>query len=161
MIFRVERKQRIAKVWGYGGRYEVGDLGKVYSGGCEMSLIDGRFVKLCVGGRPDRWDVAYLVARAFLPNPEGRPWVVHKDGDRRNNRVENLEWSERREPVRRVGRLAEARVVLQFDGEGRLVGKYRSVREASEKTGVTRGVITRSAAGVSGRKREYEFRYEG
>lgn len=157
-VFRTDRKERVKAVPGYGGRYRVGDLGRVYSGGSVLSLIKGRYVNLSYGGEVKRVDVAYLVARAFLSNLEGRPYVWHKDGDVRNNRVENLEWREVRQEIR--GRWPDRRrAVMQFDRSGVCVGYYASVTEAVQETGVSRSQILRSLRGESRGAKGWTFRF--
>ena len=157
-VFRVDGKENRKVIPGYGGVYEVGDLGRVYRGGFELNLIDGRYVNLSWKGDVRRLDVAYLVARAFLSNLEGRPYVVHKDGDVRNNRVDNLEWSEVRRRAdwkrRNVGK-----AVVQYDLEGVLVGRYESLKDAEEKTGVARYLIRNCAEGKAKRAHNWIFRY--
>ena len=158
-VFRLERPERRRRIEGYGGRYEVGDLGRVYGDGYELSLIDGKYVNLSEGGVARRVKVAYLVARAFIANAECRPYVGHRDGDLRNNRVENLYWTEEKHGWARGRKAVDGKGVLQYTVEGEFVARYGSIAEASAATGVARSLIRNCAEGKARRAKGFVFRF--
>lgn len=52
------------------------------------------YMRVSIGsvGKRHHLKVHRLVAEAFVPNPDGKPQVNHKDGNNRNNSFTNLEW---------------------------------------------------------------------
>ena len=104
---------------GYEGIYEVSNLGRVRSldryvvhktidkknytrhikGSILSPIINSKNKYLTVGlhdgGRRIAAYVHRLVAETFIPNPYNMPEVNHKDEDKNNNKVDNLEWCDR------------------------------------------------------------------
>ena len=87
---------------GYEGKYEVSNLGNVrslnYNRSGEPKLlkqgnVNGyKVVILYKDGKKKTCNVHRLVAMTFIPNPDNLPIVNHKDEDKSNNNVNNLEW---------------------------------------------------------------------
>ena len=93
---------------GYEGLYQVSNLGNVRS--MDRITRDGRKIKgknikphtngnsrylrvaLCNNGKIKYENIHRLVAKAFIPNPENKPEVNHKDENPSNNFIDNLEW---------------------------------------------------------------------
>lgn len=84
---------------GFDGLYQVSNLGRVKSfhHGERILKVWLRSgypqVGLHRGGKSEKMPVHRLVAEAFIPNPESKPEVNHLNGNRVDNRVENLEWA--------------------------------------------------------------------
>ena len=91
-------------VAGYEGFYQVSNLGRVkrikMARGAGLNKILKPYlgnnhyfsVRLCKDGKPCNMRIHRLVAQAFIPNPENKAEIDHIDGNKLNNRVENLKW---------------------------------------------------------------------
>jgi len=95
---------------GYEGIYQVSNLGRVKSLNRVSVISDGRevfrlgkllnpninkingYASVLLGYKGKRKYIHRLVAKAFIPNPENKPCINHKNKTRTYNYTENLEW---------------------------------------------------------------------
>ena len=136
---------------GYEGLYQVSNEGRVRSLDRDIEKIrngkkfishlkgrikkqDGRINKryichyLWKNGEQDWFLVHQLVAKAFIPNPNGYTVVHHKDNNPENNYVENLEWISD-EDHRLLHTNEKSKQIYQYNLDGDLVKIWSSIKE--------------------------------
>jgi len=81
----ISNKGRLKRLTKYGEKILPGTL---------QPYIHTTYIKvsMSVNGKQKTTTMHRLVAQAFIPNPENKPFVNHKDRDGTNNCVSNLEW---------------------------------------------------------------------
>ena len=155
------------------GKYMVSNHGNVRS---YRKYAEGRELKpyrdTCGYMYVDIFDksvgVHRLVAQAFIPNYADKREINHKDGDKRNNRADNLEWCSRSENVKHAygtglkanpvrGESAKASPVICV--ETGVV--YGCMIDATEDTGAAGANISKCCRGLRQTAGGYHWRYAG
>ena len=175
------KKTTMAEIWkdieGYEEIYQVSDLGRIKS--LSITIKNGmgnQFISktIILNGKINQYgyiDIGLyklgvvkfykahrIVALAFIPNPENKPTVNHKWGDKLDNRSVALEWATYAENTQHsfkvLGRRApqgkhstSSKPVLQLSKEGEILNEYVGMSDAERKTGIIMTGISKACMG--------------
>ncbi len=144
---------------------QVSNMGRIKSPQCHIvygSKTTNGYMRY---GDPGKL-VHIIAAETFLPNPDEKSEVNHKDKNGTNNKLENLEWATRSEQMihshrtnSNPDRYSTARAVKQYDLEEKFIGEYRSIGQASRETGCSKQSISQVCSRFSKSTRGYVFKY--
>lgn len=152
-------KEEWKDIKGFEGVYQISNLGRIksfkkYKDGYILSNKNSKggyfsiVLKDCKKEKHTR--VHRLVAETFIPNPNNFPVVNHIDGNKQNNRVDNLEWCTIKHNVnhaikrnkhmlkgmKRYNQYTKPREICQYSSEGELMAIYPNSKLAQKITGV-------------------------
>lgn len=160
-------RQKWVPVIGYDA-YDISDLGHIYSYEKDIFRKPSMGTKylhigLSKDGKQDTFLLHVLVAKHFVENddPINKTVVHHKDGNKFNNRADNLEWmtpEAHNDLHKEDHRHKLSKRVRQKSLDGTVIGVYSSTREAAEKTDGNRGHISSCCLGR--RKTHLNSRWE-
>lgn len=124
----------------YEGLYAVTSCGKIWSYRNEKFLtpetdIGGYLrVNLCKNGKTKHYKIHRLVADAYIPNPENLPQINHKDENKANNCLQNLEWCDAKYNTNYGTRNDKIKKpILQYTLNGEFVREWPSASDVGKE----------------------------
>lgn len=143
---------------GYEGLYQISNLGRVKSyKRNNIILKPGKtkrgymVVSLCSKKSIKKVYIHRLVAQSFIKNINSFEQVNHIDGDKANNKVDNLEWVSAKDNVIHAYKnnlmIGRKTMIYQFDKKNNLINTYESISQASKELKIPEPVISMCANG--------------
>ena len=158
---------------GYEGLYKVSNYGNVkslnYNHTGKERLLKPKIetyyrITLSNYGVVKLYLIHRLVAEAFIPNPDNLPQVNHKDENKHNNHVYNLEWCTNKYnlnygTVKEKIAKALSKKVYQYTLDGEFVREWKSTQEC-ERNGFHQAHIVKCCRGERKTHKCYRWSYE-
>lgn len=103
---------------------------------------------------------------AFIPNPNNLPQVNHKDGDKLNNNIDNLEWISNKDNTQHgydnglYKFKTRCHAINVYTKDYKFYKQYKSIRSMCEELGINRKTVTMILKGEKVTNNyNYEFEY--
>lgn len=143
------------------GLYQVSSLGRIksFNKSTKFHGAEFHYLKPCISNRGYAQVTFYdkdknrhkstihrLVATLFIDNPNNYPCINHKDENKQNNRVDNLEWCTYKHnnnygTARMRTKITKSRPVSQYTLDGFWIATYMSAKIASDLLGCSYTII--------------------
>lgn len=129
-------------IQGYEGLYSIdidGNIWSYHNSKMKLKAHKSKYIEISLrkDGIDRRYKVHRLIANAFIPNPDHLPQINHIDGDKYNNKIDNLEWVTNADNMihaYRTGLQTPSRPnrkrIGRYDIGGNLIEIFESVRSA-------------------------------